>query len=109
MMRVLLEVATLGNPWDYLNGTEYKFGLDAGGARNVLTAIYLFMQEAGLVLGLVLIVGSICGMIYTRNAQEKAAMKKSVYQRLMTIMLISAGSGILTFIMAVLNQFFGIS
>lgn len=109
-MGTLFSLAAIGDPWDYLNGTSYSFGLDAGDANTVLTAIFLFVQNAALAVAVILIFTSIFGMIWSsNNTQERAQGKKCVQERLFALFIIGSASGILTLLMTVCNLLFGIA
>ncbi len=107
-MGILLDT-TLRDPWEYLNGTAIKFGIDARNGNTILVAMYLFLRKGTLLVACVLVLASIIGMIVSGNAQERTANKNAVMQRLLVVFLIGAASGFLSFLMTVLGEIFGVN
>lgn len=107
-MNFTILTSSFGNPWDYLNGTSHDFGLDAGNANNVMTAAYLYLRNAALVIAIILILASLVSMIWSKSAQDRAQSKNGLVQRLGVVVVIGASSALLTFLMTILNVLFGI-
>lgn len=107
MQNILLTI-NLGNPWDYLNGTSYKFGIDAGNANTVITAIYLIIRDGALAIATILILASFVSMIWAPNSQERAAAKKGMEHRFVVLFILGASSALLSLLMTLCNKFFGI-
>lgn len=107
-MRKLI-LTSIGNPWDYLNGTNYAFGIDAGEGNSLLTAGYLLVRNVVLVIACLLVLSSIAGMIWAKNSQDRAQGKSGLMQRLGVVLIVGASAGVMTFLMTLCNLFFGVA
>lgn len=100
---------TIGNPWDYLNGTEYGFGIDAGNANQVIVAVYNLFYAGTGTLAIVLIMSALVAMLFASSPQERAQGKDSLIKRFMILFILGCAAGFLTFLMMILNKIFGIA
>lgn len=100
---------SIGNPWDYLNGTSYAFGIDAGGANKAVGGVYnlFYVGVAGLTI--VLIAAAIVGMIAASSPQAFSQGKETLKKRFLILLILGCASGFLTFVMTIFNNIFGIS
>ena len=107
-MGILLDT-TLKDPWEYLNGSAIKFGIDAGNGNTILVAMYLFLRRGTLLIACILVLSSIIGMIVSGSAQERTANKNAVMQRLLVVFFIGAASGFLSLLMTLLGEIFNVN
>lgn len=100
---------TIGNPWDYLNGTKYAFGIDAGNANKTIGGIYNFIYATVCTLTVVLIVAAIVSMIFSTSPKGFSEGKEALKKRFIVLIILGCASGFLTLLMTCLNIIFGIS
>ena len=108
MYGILLDI-TIGDPWDYLNGTSIDFGINAGNADSVMIAIYNLIQGTAISITAILILCALITLALGKNSQEMSAAKKGLRDRVGALLIIAASTGILSLIMAICNEFFGIA
>lgn len=97
------------DPWDYLDGTAYPYAINAGAANGSLATFYVFLQNLGLGISVVLIMSSIVCLIYTTNATQRMEHKQAVVKRLKAMFLIGIATSLLSILMTICNMIFGIS
>lgn len=108
-MILLSEITNTTDPWTYLNGTNIAFGIDAGEDNKVLVAIFHLFQNTGLTIGLILILASVVGMIWSGNSQERAQQKNAIKQRFVGFLVLGGAVELLTLLMKICNIVFAIS
>ena len=108
MRGILLDI-TIGDPWDYLNGTSIDFGINAGNADPVMIAIYNFIQGAAITITAILILAALICILFSGNSQERATAKHTLQTRVVVLIALASATGILSLVMGLCNEFFGIS
>lgn len=106
-MGILLSTA-FGNPWDYLNGKSYEFGINAGNANKVIGGIYNFAYTVVATMTIVMILSALVGMIIASSPRGRTQGKETMMNRFVVLFLLGCVPGFLTLIMTILNIIFGI-